>query len=73
MSTSTFMGTDHYSIFGTKNNLQIRSLISVVNHWHKLELVENTFTQNSGTKGIVYLDLYPRTYYPVYVTGNTFT
>lgn len=33
----------------------------------------NTFTGNSGTKGIIFLDTYPRTYYPVVIGSNTFT
>lgn len=73
MSSATFAGTDNYSIYGTKSQLQIRSLISIVSHWHKFELIENTFTQNSGTKGIIFLDFYPRTNYPVYIGGNVFT
>lgn len=63
MDTATFAGTasDKYSIYGTKSVLQIRSLISVINHNHKFELIENIFNQNSGTKGIVYLDFKART------------
>jgi hypothetical protein len=71
--TASFSGTDNYSIYGTKNHLQIRSLISIIKHWHKFELVGNTFTGNSGTKGIIYLDFYERKTYPVYIAGNTFT
>jgi len=43
--------------------LQIRSVISVVNHRgaYKIEIVKNTFTKNSGTKGIIYLDTLART------------
>jgi hypothetical protein len=73
MISATYTGSDKYSIFGTKDNLQIRSVVSVVKHKHKFELIENTFTGNSGTKGIVYLDFYERKTYPVYISGNTFT
>jgi hypothetical protein len=38
MIAGTLQGTDYYSIYGTKTDLQIRSLISVVYHWHKFEL-----------------------------------
>lgn len=48
-------------------------MISVVQHKHKFELAENTFTQNSGTKGIIYLDFFERTNTPVFIVGNTFT
>jgi hypothetical protein len=65
--------TDNYSRYGTKSYLQIRSIISIVNHDHILEIMENTFTSNSGTKGIIYLDMMPRTTYPVFIGGNTFT
>lgn len=73
MNTATFSGTDNYSIFGTKSVLQIRSIISVTKHKHRFELVENSFTGNSGTKGIIFLDFYERANYPVYITGNVFT
>lgn len=73
MDSSTNSGTDNYSIYGTKSVMQIRSLISVVDHWLKFEMLGNTFTGNSGTKGIVYLDMKPRTYFPVVIGGNTFT
>lgn len=33
----------------------------------------NTFTKNSGVKGIIHLDMYPRTTYPIYIASNTFT
>ena len=72
MDTATNSGTDSFSIYGTKNQLQIKSLISIVNHYHKFELVENTFTSNSGVKGIIFLDFFARTNYPVYITGNVF-
>lgn len=38
-----------------------------------MEIIGNTFEANSGTKGIIYLDMKPRSYYPVYIAGNTFT
>jgi hypothetical protein len=36
-------------------------------------MLQNTFTGNSGSKGIVYLDMYPRTYFTTIIGGNTFT
>lgn len=42
-------------------------------HGYKLEILGNTFTGNSGTKGVIYLDTYSRDYYPVVIGGNTFT
>lgn len=72
MSANVFYGTDNYSLYGTKTDLQIRPLISVVNHKHKFEMVENDFNYNSGTKGIIFLDFAERTTNPVYISGNTF-
>jgi hypothetical protein len=34
MDTAIFGGTDNYPVYGSKTNLQIRSVISVVKHWH---------------------------------------
>jgi hypothetical protein len=49
-------------------------LISIVGHQHKIEIVKNTFTGNSGTKGIIYLDTYDRgTTLPLVIAFNTFT
>lgn len=48
-------------------------MISIVKHGYNLEILGNTFTSNSGTKGIIYLDTYSRDYYPVVIGGNTFT
>lgn len=54
--------------------MQIRSVISVINHRgnYKIEIVKNTFTKNSGTKGIIYLDTLARAV-PVIIAQNTFT
>ena len=43
MSSNTFSGTDNYSLYGTKTDLQIRPLISIIKHKHKFQLIENTF------------------------------
>lgn len=48
-------------------------MISIVKHGYKLEILGNSFTGNSGTKGIIYLDTYTREYYPVVIGSNTFT
>ena len=73
MDTATYAGTDKYAVYGsTKSVLQIRSLISVVTHYHRFEMVENVFTGNSGTKGIIMLDFHARSNFPVYIVGNSF-
>ncbi len=70
---------DKYPSFSTsgtssKNKLQIRSLISIVSHAHKVEIVNNIFSKNSGTKGIIYLDTYDRgSTLPVIIASNQFT
>jgi hypothetical protein len=59
---------------GSKNRLQIRSLISIIGHVHTIEIVKNTFDKNSGTKGIIYLDTHHRSAdNPVVIAHNTFT
>jgi len=73
MASSTNANADNYPSLGTKSALQIRSLISIVRHWHKFELLGNTLTANTGTKGPVYLDFYPRTYHAAVIADNTFT
>ena len=59
---------------GAKNILQIFSLISVVSHDYKFILISNTFTLNSATKAIVYLDLNDRKKYgyEAIFASNTF-
>jgi hypothetical protein len=66
---------DRYPNFsGARNRLQIRSVLSIVQHAHRIEIVKNTFTKNSGTKGIIYLDVYDRAAdNPVVIAHNTFT
>lgn len=45
---------DRYPNFsGARNRLQIRSVITIVQHVHRIEIFKNTFTKNSGTKGII--------------------
>ncbi|CDW78870.1 UNKNOWN [Stylonychia lemnae] len=49
---------DQYQKYGDKSAIQIRSLVSIVNHGeYKVEILNNQFILNSGTKGILYLDL----------------
>lgn len=40
--------------------MQIKSLISIVNHQRVINILGNIFTHNSGTKGIIYIDAKPR-------------
>lgn len=44
----------------------------VTDHYHDFQMSGNTFTRNTGTKGVVYLDLHDRTNYPLFISGNTF-
>jgi hypothetical protein len=79
MSNSDTTGySSLYTTYGsTKTLLQIRSLLSIVGHGYKLEILGNTFTGNSGTKGIIYIDSYDRNPsinpWPIVIGGNTFT
>eukprot|EP00347_Sterkiella_histriomuscorum_P016469 403353061 len=62
MNTNQNLLTDKYPSYGTKSKVQIRSLISIVNYQdYKFDLIENQFYNNTGTKGIIYLDFKPRT------------
>ena len=70
LNYSTF--TDYYPAFGTKTVLQVKSLISIVNHTHILDIVENIFNDNSGTKGIIYMDLKHRGSNRLLIAKNTF-
>ena len=76
VSAHTTLDSNKYDQFvsTSKSKLQIRSVISVVNHRgaYKIEIVKNTFSKNSGTKGIIYLDTLARTS-PVIIAQNTFT
>lgn len=76
VSAHTTLDSNKYDQFvsTSKNKLQIRSVISVVNHQgaYKIEIVKNVFSKNSGTKGIIYLDTLSRTA-PVIIAQNTFT
>jgi len=68
-------GTDDpYPHYGTtKDEIQIKSVISVTDHYHAFYMTGNTFNRNTGTKGVVYLDLQDRKTYPLVISGNTFT
>lgn len=55
------------------DEMQIRSIISITSHAHQVTIVDNTFSANTGTKGVVYLDLYDRLDHPLTVSGNQFT
>jgi len=48
---------DKYLGFGTKSKYQIKSLISIVNQQRPVNFLGNTFSSNSGTKGIIYIDM----------------
>ena len=47
-------------------------MISVVSHPRELVMSGNTFQECSGTKGIIYLDILPRSSYGVAIASNTF-
>ena len=44
MQSSTNSFTDHYSNFGTKSTLLIKSLISIVKHSYLIDILGNTFS-----------------------------
>ena len=51
---------DNYTNIGNKTVVQIKSLISVVNHTYQFDLLGNIFDGNTGTKGIIFLDMNDR-------------
>jgi hypothetical protein len=62
MDLSKVTQPEMYLNYGNdKNLLQIRSVISLVKHRGDLVMVDNKFEECSGTKGVVYLDMYDRT------------
>jgi len=65
-------GTDKYPNYGTKSTNQIKSLISIVNHKLNLYIQQNTFRHNTGTKGIIYLDMKARVNTRVVIGHNYF-
>lgn len=64
---------DRYPSWGTaKTEVQIRAVVSITDHHHQVILADNEFNRNSGTKGVVYLDLHDRTDHPLIIHGNKF-
>lgn len=62
MDSNTNSYTDKFTSYGgTRSSIQIKALITVVSHSYKIDLLGNTFSYNTGTKGIIYLDLRART------------
>ncbi|CDW72858.1 UNKNOWN [Stylonychia lemnae] len=64
---------DEYQSLGEKNRLKIHSLISVTKHSHNVDLINNAFNQNSGTKGIIILDVNKQNQNRILIAGNSFT
>jgi hypothetical protein len=70
---STSGANNPYPVYGAnKNKLQIKSLISIVNHNYDLQILGNIFEQNSGIKGIIYLDILHRSISHVLLAHNIF-
>lgn len=64
--------SDSYSNYGSKTKFQLKAVISIVNHNRKILMSNNTFSRNTGTKGIVYLDILPLSTYGVAIDSNIF-
>jgi len=73
-SDNNYSGTDDpYPTYGDdKDYIQIKSVISVTDHFHGFYMTGNTFERNTGTKGVVYLDLHDRKNHALVISGNTF-
>jgi hypothetical protein len=63
-------GADSYPNYGTKSKMQIKSLISIVNHKLSVYIVNSFFKHNTGTKGIIYLDMKSRVNTRVLIAMN---
>ena len=73
MATAPVAASDKYPSYGTKTNYQIKALITVVNHLSTVDIAGNTFSDNTGTKGIIYLDMkHVANSRRVIIAGNTF-
>ncbi|CDW75099.1 UNKNOWN [Stylonychia lemnae] len=55
MDKSQFV--DNFPSYGNKSVIQLKSLISITKFDYILDIIENTFEQNSGTRGLINLDL----------------
>jgi hypothetical protein len=74
MFTAPTPASDSYPSFGTKTKYQIKSLISIVSHSNTVQILGTTFSNNIGTKGIIYLDIKDDpSNERVIIGGNTFT
>ena len=70
---TTLGGTNPYPVYGvSKTKLQIKSVISLLNHDYDFELLGNIFEHNSGIKGIIYLDILHRSIYHTLIAHNVF-
>ena len=65
--------SDTYTLYGTtKTYIQIKSVISIVKHNYIIDLIGNYFYGNTGVKGPVMIETFPRTYWRFLMAGNTF-
>lgn len=63
-----------YFGFGTKEHLQLKSIISIINHYYKIVITGNDFDENTSTKGVIYIDSHHRdSESPVIIHDNSFT
>ena len=51
----------------------MKQLITIVNHDYELDILGNVFSQNSGVRGIIYLDIKDRVKYRTLIAHNKFT
>ena len=51
---------DRYPSLGAKTAIQMRSLITILNHERQFTLLMNTFDSNAVIKGLLYLDMKDR-------------
>ncbi|CDW78280.1 UNKNOWN [Stylonychia lemnae] len=61
-----------YPSLGNKSEVKIHSLISITNHSHNVELIDNIFEENSGTRGIIDLDINRKNNNKILIALNQF-
>ena len=69
------INNDKYELYGSKNKLQIKNLISIRENRYNVRIIGNTFFNNSVVKGLIYIENYEEQWINgkhIIVFNNTF-
>ena len=69
---SLMTGFDNYITVSSKSSVQMRTLISIINTPYTITITDNTFTTNTVSKGLIYIESQHRSN-PILMAANTFT